>query len=153
MDQVATLISRFEAGISTAIPVILWSFIALWGINTIFPFDIYLAQYGLSKWHSEVLSVAVVLTLPLFWVILDGSIARATYGMRKRNIRFGNPDGMQINIGRCIIRIVAGIVLFPLFPISLMIALMDKRHRTIADRLCKTVVWNAQLREQKKVTT
>lgn len=141
LSQPATLVRRAEAGITTAVPVIVFSAVALWAINTVFPLDMYLRHYGFSAGQSEALAMTAVLSLPFLWMIVDGGIAKATYGMRKCNVRFGHADGTQIGLARCLVRLAAGIILLPLFPVSWIIALIDGQHRTLADHICKTAVW------------
>jgi len=140
-SQVASLVRRVEAAITTAVPLVLFVVVGFWAIGTVFPLDMYLQHYGLTAQQSEWLSFILVLSLPPLWVVFDGGIARSTYGMRKRKIRFGNIDGSPISRGRCILRIIAGIITIPLFPASWVMAIMDERHRTVADRMCRTVVW------------
>ena len=141
-NQVARLTRRFEAVITTAVPVGLFIVVAFWASGTVVPIDEYLQHYGLSVYQSDCLSSIVIISLPFLWIVFDGLLPRATYGMRKRGLRFGNINGGPINGWRCALRIIMGIIFIPLFPASWIIAIMDERNRTIADRVCKTAVWS-----------
>lgn len=80
-------------------------------------------------------------SLPLAVTAVDAAAKRATIGMRIMHLRLAARDGAHIGFWRCSARIVMGIILLPLLPISAFMAYVDARHRTLADRLCETAVW------------
>ena len=113
--QVASWVRRFEAAVTTAVPVLVIHLVLVFAISVTGPsLDLSLQRrYGMTWQQSYKVYVAVITSLPLAWVILYGVIAKATYGMRKRKIRFGNIDGAPIGRGRCLLRITVGIIIFP----------------------------------------
>lgn len=148
-SQIASIMQRFEASITTALPAFLFNVIALWAMNSIFPLDMYLVNYGLTLRQSDMLTCILPICLTLLWIVFDGGISRATYGMRNRKIRYGTTHGLPISMRRCILRIVVGIITIPLFPVSTVMAIRDKHKQTIADRICKTIVWINDTKEEK----
>jgi uncharacterized RDD family membrane protein YckC len=70
--------------------------------------------------------------------------------MRVMGIRFGGVNGGQIGFGRCLVRVVVGIVVMPVAPVSWVVAMRDDRRRGVADRICGTVVWE-EVREAERV--
>lgn len=156
---VAGLVRRFEASATTALPVLAWVILGPWLVGSILPLERSLARMGaggLPNWFL----LASVWSLAAVWVVLDGSLTRfdraddvinkgpkpyrhqrrATYGMRVRRVEFRLPDGAYISFGRCALRIFLGMLALPLGPVSLLLAMTDPQRRTIADRLCGTVV-------------
>ena len=153
--QAAGLVRRFEASATTALPVIAWIILGPWLVGSILP----LARAGVGGLPSWLL-LASVWSLAVVWVVLDGSVTRfdraldmtdkgpnsyrhqrrATYGMRVRGVEFRSTDGAYITFGKCAWRILLGILTLPLAPISFLVAVADAQRRTIADRLCGTVV-------------
>ena len=65
---------------------------------------------------------------------------RASVGMKLENLRFFAIDQEKaLSTGRCLWRLILGMVLMPLFPIAIVLSMTDARRRTLADRLAGTV--------------
>ena len=137
MTAVAPMVRRVEASATTAVLVLVWLFLAPYLIGTLFPST----ETTVADWRvPRFVAVGAIWSLSGLWVILDGARARATYGMRKRKLIFSTEDGRALSFLSCSLRILVGIMLLPFAPISLAVGMYDSRNRTIADRLCGTVV-------------
>lgn len=88
---------------------------------------------------SAASAIAIVYGLPLLVFAAEGATCRATYGMRNRGILLRKVDGGQPGFGLCFVRIIAGVLLLPLLPVSA--ALQWTRGKTLADLLCGTQAW------------
>ena len=145
--KTASLIRRVEASITTAIPMVVIAVAMLIVLNTFIPLDVYVtkATGGQNMWLGDFLTIAIVLILPLIWVAADGARNSATYGMRKRGIKFVDYNGNHIGPCYSLLRIGVGLLMTPLFLISFVIALKDPNKRILPDFFCKTtVVLNAK---------
>jgi hypothetical protein len=135
MTIVAPMVRRFEACVRTLVLAMAWFFIGMPLIG--FPFGRALSALGVP------LDVAfgVIWSLPGIGFILDGARARATYGMRHPKLIFAASDGCELTFLSCSVRILVGFLLLPLAPVSFAMGMHDSRNRTLADRLCGTVVY------------
>jgi uncharacterized RDD family membrane protein YckC len=96
----------------------------------------------LIRWFMPVWAgIALIYVVPVVWLAVNGAVHRATFGMRVMSIHIGSGDGGAISFWRCFTRILLGIALLPLMPVSLLMAGFDSRHRMLADRICGTAVW------------
>jgi len=77
--------------------------------------------------------------LAAIWII--GADRRGTCGMRMVGLRFGTVQGGPIGFWRCLGRIVLGVILVPVLPVSAWMAARDRLYRTLADLVCGTAVW------------
>jgi len=138
MNPIAPVVRRVEAAATTAVP----TFLAALGLMYIMRVLVPLPQLIGSR-SSEATEYAVTLItwgIPVLCVAIDGAIFRATYGMRKRMIRITRTDGTEVSGLRSFTRVLIGLALIPLSPISLICAIVDRDRRTLADRLCGTSV-------------
>ena len=139
--QTSSLVRRFEASVTSAIPVIAMTMVFAWVLGFMLDIGLLLERtYGLHHRQSEALTCVIIYGIPILWFVFDGSFFKATYGMRVRSIRFCVRGGKTISLGRCCCRILIGLLLLPLAPISLVIAIIDGENRSIADVVCGTVV-------------
>ncbi len=136
--QPGDLFKRFVSSITTGLPMVLFLLISS-GARLPHKYFISLWVSGLPKILSQVLAYSFYYGLPLLLVTIYGTRTRATLGMR-----LGDIDGEEISWRRSFVRIAVGIILVPLFPVSWFLAVRDDKRRTLADRICKTVVWNVE---------
>ncbi len=138
--QPAIFVRKIEASGITALLVFIYclfeNIIGFWiALNTVLR-----DSNLLAGWLCDVLTGLVVYGLPTLLFVTNGAFSRATVGMRARGIRFGDLDGGLLGWRRCAQRIAIGIVCLPLFLVSWVMALMDEKRRTLADRICGTAV-------------
>jgi uncharacterized RDD family membrane protein YckC len=76
---------------------------------------------------------------PVIWCVVDGSVHRATFGMRRCRLRYALRGDSQPTLSRAAVRIVVGVMVLPLLPISLVL-LRTNLRRSIADIICGTLV-------------
>ncbi|MGE5607612.1 MAG: RDD family protein [Bacillota bacterium] len=104
---------------------------------------------------ARLLEMGNAVGISLLWgALLGGGVLsaaswRATYGMRVMGIRLGRVNGGQIGFGRCLVRVVVGMVVMPLAPVSWIVAMRDERRRGLADWICGTVVWEEAKEEER----
>lgn len=157
--KTASLVRRFEATATTSLPVVLWGFLGPPLVGSVLRIESVLAHVGLISLPGWFLLTAVW-SFAAVWVVLDGATGRfvqkyeatesegdrlrhqrrATYGMRIRGLEFRSVGGDYVTFAWCACRISVGILTLPLAPVSLLLALGHRDRRTIADRLCGTVV-------------
>jgi uncharacterized RDD family membrane protein YckC len=134
---VAPMVRRFEACATTFVFAVFWVFLGMPLIGKIIPVTKIIAASGVPV----SVTLGTMWNLPVIWIILDGARSRATYGMRHRKLIFAASDGCELTFLSCSVRILVGILLLPLAPISFAMGMHDSRNRTLADRLCGTVVY------------
>ncbi len=130
--QPASLWNRFCAGSSTVV-----LFVFGYGVLTIVG--------NILFWRGDDRSPLIVLTyiLQLAWIaaILSyGAAFSASLGMTLAALRFVDAEGKNLTFSFCFFRLILGIVMFPLLPITMALCFLDPRRRGIADRLCGTMV-------------
>lgn len=129
----APLVRRFEASVTSAVPCVLWVF-----------FSACLIRIGtadsIGGVTAHLAAVAVVYGTPVLLLALDGARTGATYGMRSRGVRLVRADGEELDYGSCFVRILLGIFLSPLLPVSAIVALSTPGRMTLADWIMGTVV-------------
>jgi uncharacterized RDD family membrane protein YckC len=96
-----------------------------------------LRRMGL-QWQAVLLCAG---TISVICTLIDAAARRGTIGMRMVSLRIARRDGGAIGFWWCAARIATGMLLLPLLPVSAVMAYLDRRHRTLADRICETVVW------------
>lgn len=134
------LIRRVEASITTAFVSIVLVIVLAWAARTVMPIEQYLMRGGFSARSADVLAGCLMLLVPVLWVLVDAAAHKATYGMRRRNLGFVSGEETDISTSRCFLRVLLGIVCIPLLPATVVVALADRKHRTIADLICATAV-------------
>jgi len=140
-DGLNAIVRRIESGITSAILVCVGIAILSWGLHVEFvPLGGALQSHGVSVKTAEWIQAIVVYAVPVAVFVVDGAMAGATYGMRKRKLRFYCEDGMPAGKVRSLVRILVGIAILPMLPVSLCMLLRDERRRSLADRLCKTII-------------
>jgi hypothetical protein len=139
-QRIASIVRRVEASVTTAVPAAVVWFITLWIMGSLLPVERYLQTRGLSSKGADLFVTIVAALVPVMWIAVDGSILRATYGMRKRGLFFAGLSGESIGWPRCLLRNVIGIVMLPAAPVSLVLMLLDERGRGLADRVCRTTI-------------
>ncbi len=134
---VAPVVRRIEASATTAVPIAIWVILGPFLIGTFFP----AAEEVVRGWGmSPFVAVALISSASVLWLVIDGGLARATYGMRKRRLVFARSDGQNTTFAFCSLRILTGVLLLPLIPVSIVLVARDAQRRSIPDRLCGTVV-------------
>jgi uncharacterized RDD family membrane protein YckC len=131
-----TLIRLIESAVTTLVPMFVWALVAPWLLGTILPIDAYLRNY--SKQAVDAITVAIIALPIIMWFILDSSVNRASYGMRRRHIRYATLQGEQPSFGHYLLRDKTAMLLLPILPISLLMVVSDPHRRSLADRVCKT---------------
>lgn len=144
MQRTASPVRRIEAGITTAIPIMVYLVVGSWLLGTLLPLDAYFAPTRSPAWVVESLQATILILPPMLWLVINGGFRRATYGMRQRGIRFANMEGERLAIFHSACRVLTGLMLLPTLPISLVLMVVDKQHRSLADMLCGTKVIEAQ---------
>ena len=140
MSTAKYLARRVEAAITTTVICAILSLVLTWAVNTVFPLDQYLIVRVMRGKTADILTGGFVWLVPLLWFVLDGAFHRATYGMRSRKLVFVFQEAAQASRLRSLCRIAMGIVLMPVLPVTVVVALADRKHRTIADLVCSTTV-------------
>jgi hypothetical protein len=135
----ASLVRRVESTLNTAVVIVVVGVVSSL-IARVLAVDELLHEAGLSTGTSGAIDAAVFLLIWVTPILLDSIINRATYGMRARQLSFADKDQRALGRRRVAARIACGALLLPLFPVSLVIALLDDRNRTLADLVCGTVV-------------
>ena len=146
--RIAGLVRRVEATATSAVPVVVWAFLGPWLLGSVLRVESAL-NYVLAEPLPDWLLLGGVWALAAVWVVLDGAtirkasdggMRRATYGMRSRGVEFRSPNLEVISFGECALRIIVGILVLPLAPISFFVAVRDRQRKTIPDWVCGTVV-------------
>jgi len=84
---------------------------------------------------------------PMAWgIIYLCSVAAfcGSIGMKALGLKFASIRGGQIGPWHAITRVLVGVVFIPLSPISLVCAIVDRRRRSLADIVCRTVLCRRQ---------
>ncbi len=131
---------QLEASANTFVPAMIAAVVLGFCLNSPFPIDRYLQVEGMSEVWADRVAGLFVLAVPALWIAIDGGLRRATVGMRRRKLEFRCEDGRPPTFLRCLLRIMLGIVLLPVFPLLLVLAYADRRRRMLADIVCGTVV-------------
>lgn len=135
----AALGRRLEASLNTAAFIIF--FAAICNLITLFlALDVLFEKAGFGKGLTAIIINAIHVGVPIGAILLDAALNRTTYGMRKRQLEFIQPDGSQAGHLRAACRVFIGLVFLPLSPVSWIFAALDERRRTVADLTCGTVV-------------
>jgi hypothetical protein len=135
------VVRRAEAAFTTALIVVVMGAIVAWLVGTALPVDQFMRAAGVNAGVADACAGFFVFGIPVAWMLFDGALRRATYGMRKRNLIFRKGEGQDITFWPCCARILVGILLLPVIPVSAVLAVFDARHRTAADLLCGTGVY------------
>lgn len=125
----------FRSGVNVVICAVVTNVL----FATCLPVDDYLQlSYEWSEESAE-LAAGVLVWLPAtLWLLWDGMWNGASHGMRKVGLRIERMDGTPAGTLRCALRLAAGALTLPLWPVSLVLFLVDRCHRTVADLLCGT---------------
>lgn len=137
--RIAPIFLRFRAATTTGLWIFIW-FVLNGCLASGRWFD-FLRDSGWSNQWVNGAGIAFQVLPPLLWVLFDGAAFRATYGMRQVDIFFAGRTGEKITFGHCFVRILLGIALLPIFPVSIIVAVSDSSNRSLADRMCGTAVW------------
>ena len=139
MSRTPSLLVRCEAGATTAAPGLVWCLGMAFGLRLV-SLEQFLIVAGYPRWLGEVVEVLVQYGIPVLWAATDGAIFRATAGMRHFRLAFRRPGGRRAGHLRCFLRIILGVVFFPLFPFSMITSALDRYGRTLADLVAGTMV-------------
>ena len=142
MTVLGSRIRRFEAACTTFVPVALATLILIYALSVLIPLDHFIKR----QWLAQLCMLSFSLAIPIIFMVVDGAEKRATYGMRVRKLRFGDGRRGEITFLRCAGRILAGVALLPLLPLSWGSCIIDRQRRTLPDILCGTAVWDVELR-------
>jgi hypothetical protein len=138
--DVARCLRRVEAALTTLVYALLLGLIAAVLLIVFFPFDHHLVVRGWTPRQANRINWGLIFSITLLIFAVDGALHKATYGMRSRCIQFSMEDGQAISRCRAFLRVIVGILLIPVMPISIFLAIRDKQHRTLADFICGTTV-------------
>lgn len=136
-----SVVKRIEATATTAVPASVAAGVFAYIFSIWIPPRAWAGQFDLSPPVADLLGMACSLAVPILATVLDAMRSRATYGMRYHGLRFGDSSGIIISAPRCALRILVGIGLSPLAPVSLILMMLDEKHRSLPDRICGTVIW------------
>jgi uncharacterized RDD family membrane protein YckC len=134
------LVTRADVAATTFVPMLIWSFGWSLVLLTVFPVEDILLKIGQPKWIADGAVIVILYVLPIACIVIDGAVYRATFGMRRFGLTFRLANGSQAGRLRCLLRIVAGGVLLPLLPVSVILGVWRGRGTTLADILVGTRV-------------
>ena len=140
----ASRVRRIEAACTTFLPVFLAIVALVYLVGVVVPIDDLVRKSSLDPKVADRWVIFACIGIPIAFLILDGAEKRATYGMRVRNLRYGDPSGSEITYFRGALRVAAGVLLLPLVPLSFVICCIDQQGRTLADLICGTIVWQTE---------
>ncbi len=135
-----SVLRRVEASANTFVRGLICYLVLSFAVCTVMPVDYFLISAGVAVAWADRIAAAVALGIPIAWIVLDGTIAHATVGMRKRDLIFRTIEGNVVTRPHAAVRIVAGILLLPALPVSVLVAWRNPLRRTLADLICSTVV-------------
>jgi uncharacterized RDD family membrane protein YckC len=87
---------------------------------------------------SDDIYFILICVLPVAAIAIDSAYKRATFGMRRVNLLFVGQEGFELTIGRSLSRVIVGVTVFPLWPISVLVIFFNKDCRSLADLICGT---------------
>jgi uncharacterized RDD family membrane protein YckC len=136
---------RLEASLITGAQVVAWVLLTSCAVSTVLPLDRLLPRVShISGFLTNVIIFCIIYGVPCGWLLIDGGLSHATSGMRRRRIRFVQPDGHEIGVAHAMLRIIVGWALIPLTPISVFLVYWHPAHRSLADLACGTAVWEVR---------
>ena len=141
----ATISQRLLASITTLITLAASWFLSTWCMLFSLPTDFFPPRPIFNGIHSPWMPWILAFSLPFALVVVSG-IRRAAVGMWREGLYFASEGGTSISFWHCELRIVLGLALMPLCPISLVFMLRDKMRRSVADRVCNTLVCRRERR-------
>ncbi len=95
---------------------------------------------SIHPWITGVVIIYVIVALPAVCNAGFSVWRRATLGMWIENTTFRACPAGRIGALRCYLRVIAGVLLVPLLPVSIAIMLTDRYKRSLADVICGTTV-------------
>lgn len=127
---------RLEASLNTVVAFSSIGVVLAWVSNTVVPLDAYLMRSGIDAHTADVLTGIGPWIAALGVYVCDAATHRATYGMRRRGLRFSSSHGGLPPRIRVVLRCVVGFVMLPLIPVSVWMLARDPNRESIADSLC-----------------
>src|SRR5687768_10031982 len=115
----ATVLKRLESSWASAIMTVIFG-----GVGVVVPFAI-----QMQTRTDERMIWLVALVGPVVIALLAAA-NRATMGMVIHDLWHGSPAGSEISFGLCLARVLMGMMLAPIYPVSLVVALLDPQRRT-----------------------
>ncbi len=137
----ASGVRRTEAAATSAVPIVVWGLLLNCAGFSGCTDAILSGLTPGSKPLAEGILFSIGYGLPFVCNALYAASYGATYGMRNRKVVYRSTDGRPISGAHRFVRALVGVALLWLLPVSIVVAIIDKRKRSLADLVCGTTVW------------
>ena len=139
-EEIASLARRSVAGFVSASYIFAWMFLSSCFLRVTLPDSLPASMTGVVLWVEGCAIVFAVWIAPFLFNALYSARHEATLGMRPVGLKYRSVGGDRLSGRACFFRTLVGTACLPLLPVSIVIAMIDRRNRSVADLLCRTTI-------------